>query len=479
MLFNSFTFLIFFLLFYSLYLVSRHNLKIQNALLILGGCIFYGWWDWRFLSLLFFTLCLDYFVAKAIYQAEEAGRKKLLLQLSIAGNLGVLGFFKYFNFFAESFAHLLSVLGLPLEFHLISVILPIGISFYTFVSMSYTIDVYRGRLAPAESLFDFAVFVTFFPPLLAGPISRASQLLHQLTSVRKINLDQFYTGCYLIFWGLFKKFTADSLGQVVNTVFNQPGPNYDSLQVVAACYAFAFQIYCDFSGYTDIARGLGKCMGVELPLNFNLPYCATNPVEFWRRWHISLSTWLRDYLYIPLGGNRKGDLLTYRNIFITMLLGGLWHGASWTFVLWGCYHGFLLIAYRAIKPYLDALPRLRNQSISGIWNVCKMFFFFNLVCLGWLIFRVKSITQAWQMLKSLAFKFEVAGIAPSGKDLLINVTMFVSILLIIQGFQYYKNDRMVLSRIHWLPRGIIYFVFFVLMISYRWNIGKEFIYFQF
>src|SRR3989338_2546534 len=312
MVFNSLQFAIFFVVVYSLYLVLDH--RAQNQMLLVASYIFYGAWDWRFLGLLFVTTLIDYLVALKIHATQDTGKRKFLLLISLISNLAILGFFKYFNFFTSSLHELLSVFGMPLSIRTLHIVLPVGISFYVFQSLSYTIDVYRRKLEPTKIFFDFALFVTYFPQLVAGPIERATHLLPQILKPRRFSLGQFYEGSYLIFWGLFQKvFVADNLAAIVNPVF-AASPPYDGAKVLLALYAFAFQIYCDFAGYSNIARGLGRCMGFDIMVNFTLPYFAKNPREFWQRWHISLSQWLRDYLYVPLGGNRKGKFRTYLNM---------------------------------------------------------------------------------------------------------------------------------------------------------------------
>ena len=301
----------------------------------------------------------------------------------------MLGYFKYYNFFAESLQAALGRAGLSIPLGHLEVVLPIGISFYTFQSMSYVIDVYRREIKPTRNLVQFAVFVSFFPHLVAGPIMRPKTLLPQVASRRRFNLQQFYEGVYLIFWGLVEKVVvADNLAIVVNDLFGR-WEALDGGLALLAVYAFAFQIYGDFSGYTDMARGVAKCLGFELPLNFNLPYFATSPRDFWNRWHISLSQWLRDYLYIPLGGSRGGSLLTYRNVMLTMILGGLWHGARWTFVCWGLYQGLLLVLHRLAAPWLERIQPA-DPIDRACWTGLRIIVTFHLVCLGWLIFRADS-----------------------------------------------------------------------------------------
>jgi len=375
MLFNTIEFAVFITIVFSLYFIFNH--KWQNRMLLVASYVFYGAWDWRFLSLIWVSTILDYFCGSRIESSQSSRRRKQLLFLSVLGNLSILAFFKYFNFFAGSFSELLTMFGLSVHPRYLNIILPIGISFYTFQTMSYSIDIYRGQLKATHRFFDFALFVAFFPQLVAGPIERAKHLLPQILSPRKITAEKIHEGCYLIFWGLFLKiFISDNLAQIVDPVFVE-GQAFSGAAVLIATYAFAFQIFCDFAGYSNIARGLGKCMGFDIMLNFNLPYFATNPSEFWQRWHISLSSWLRDYLYIPLGGNRKGGLLTVRNLMLTMLLGGLWHGAAWTFIIWGAYHGLLLMLHQLVKPLLDKISPTQGSVGAKIWFLIRMIVFFS------------------------------------------------------------------------------------------------------
>jgi D-alanyl-lipoteichoic acid acyltransferase DltB (MBOAT superfamily) len=476
MLFNSLQFAIFFIIVYGLYLVLSH--KWQNRMLLVASCIFYGAWDWRFLSLLFITIAFDYIIGLKIYESQDVRRRKLLVAISILISLGILSFFKYFNFFAASLQHLLYLFGVSIHPRFLNIILPVGISFYTFQSMSYVIDVYRAKLKPTKNIFDFALFVTYFPQLVAGPIERASHLLPQVLSPREIKVDDFYQGCYLIFWGLFQKiFVADNLAKIADSVFSASLP-YNGAMVLIALYAFAFQIYCDFAGYSNIARGLGKCMGFDIMVNFNLPYFATNPSDFWQRWHISLSTWLRDYLYIPLGGNKKGTLKTYRNLAITMFLGGLWHGAAWTFVIWGVYQGALLIIHRLLKPLLAKIPSPKNSFVNKVWFFIRIIFFFHLVCLGWLIFRAHSMSQVFDMLRSLFFNFRIIrGIG------LLNSVLYLAFLswflITVQFFQYKQNDLMFVLKSNTFIKAAFYFICLFSILFFGVSVSKQFIYFQF
>ncbi len=392
MLFNSLTFLVFlgvFLLFY-----YRLPLRAQNLFLLGASYFFYGWWDWRFLFLLIFTSLFDYFCALWMERQEDRNKRRWLLAFSLISNLGVLCAFKYFNFFADSFAQVLAAFGMNASPPVLQVLLPVGISFYTFLSMSYTIDVYRGEIKATRDPVVFLLFVAFFPHLVAGPVVRASFLLPQCARPRTIRADQVMTGVWLMLLGYVKKVViADRLAGLVNAGFSGSTPLYADANAWLVLYAFAFQIYGDFSGYSDIARGLSKIMGFELPVNFRAPYLVTNPAEFWRHWHITLSTWLRDYLYIPLGGNRRGPARTCANLLVTMLLGGLWHGAGIAYVLWGAYHGMLLVLQRVWPRKAANAPTI---SAPATWlhragRVLATVAFFHVLCAGWLLFRAGAM----------------------------------------------------------------------------------------
>ncbi len=477
MLFNSLQFAVFFAIVYSLYLVLNH--KWQNRLLLTASYVFYGSWDWRFLSLIVISTVLDYYCGLKIRRAGDLKRRRLFLFFSVAGNLSILGFFKYSNFFAANLQVLMKSFGLAPDPFLLQVILPVGISFYTFQTMSYTIDIYRGTLEPTRRFLDFALFVAFFPQLVAGPIERASHLLPQVLSPRKVTPDKFYGGCYLILWGLFQKmFVADNLAKIVDRIFGS-APPYNGAEVLLSLYAFAFQIFCDFAGYSNIARGLGRCMGFEIMVNFRLPYFSPNPREFWRRWHISLSTWLKDYLYIPLGGDRRGTALTCRNLAITFFLGGLWHGAAWNFVIWGIFWGGVVICYRFVR---SLRPRMADSTAGSpaerIRQVIKIILFFHLVCLGWLLFRAQSLAQIGGMLKGLCYNFNLTDYIGWREDLLLLI-IYTSLLLFIQYFQFLKNDLEVVRRWPAEARIAVYlslvYSIFILGVTHP----QYFIYFQF
>jgi D-alanyl-lipoteichoic acid acyltransferase DltB (MBOAT superfamily) len=356
-------------------------------------------------------------------------------------------------------------------------LLPVGISFYTFQSMAYTIDVYRGSIKAERSLIWFALYVSFFPQLVAGPIERPENLLPQLKGKKTITPDRLIDGAWLIGWGLFKKlFIADNLSLFVEHVFNGPYRHLDGAAALFGLYAFAFQIYCDFSGYTDIARGVAKWMGVELMLNFRLPYLATSPRDFWRRWHISLSQWLRDYLYIGLGGSRGTKFLTYRNLFLTMLLGGLWHGAAWTFVAWGAYHGALLIGHRLLEPYLPDFSQDRSKAVRLGWWALRVFIMFHLTCLGWLFFRATSLHQVWQFCRLILGDFHVdATLVALGIFLLF----YIWPLLLMQALQQWKGNLLAVRSLHWSARGAFFAAAFLLLLIFGASESREFIYFKF
>jgi D-alanyl-lipoteichoic acid acyltransferase DltB (MBOAT superfamily) len=472
MLFNSFQFAYFFAILLPLYWFLPH--RAQNVLLLAASYFFYGCWDWRFLSLLVISTVMDYFCGLMVDAIDEPRKRKMFVALSMALNLGMLGFFKYYNFFAESLHIALARFGLNVPLAQLNVVLPIGISFYTFQSMSYVIDIYRRDIKPTRNILEFAAFVSFFPHLVAGPIMRPTTLLPQIEKKRRFNLDQFYRGAYLIFWGLTKKVVvADNLAKYIVVPLFKDWQTVDGGNALLAVYAFAFQIYCDFSGYTDAARGIAKCMGFELALNFNLPYFATSPKDFWTRWHISLSTWLRDYLYIPLGGNRGGQLFVYRNLMLTMVIGGLWHGARWTYVAWGFYQGLILILHRLAEPMLmkyqptDAVER-------AFWKAVRIFVTFHLVCLGWLFFRAETMAQAFGMLQAILYRPSV----PIYTNLNILLACIVP-LVIIQIIQYTSKDLEYIFRTPWYVRSFHYtFLFYAFVIAGEFG-GSQFIYFQF
>jgi len=463
LLFNSWQFLAFAAAVFVLYFRLPH--RGQNRMLLVASYVFYAAWDYRFLSLLLFSTAVDYVAGLRMAAAGTARARRRWLILSLVSNLGLLGFFKYFNFFVESAGAALGSLGIPVEPLRLHIVLPVGISFYTFQTLSYSIDVYRGRMAPERSLRDFALFVAYFPQLVAGPIERATRLLPQLREPRRVTASHIHNGIWLISWGLFKKAViANNLAILVDRTFSPAtvatGPEY-----LVAIYAFAFQIYCDFSGYSDMARGLASLMGIDLMENFDRPYSATSIRDFWRRWHISLSTWLRDYLYVPLGGSRRGRWLTYRALLLTMLLGGLWHGAKWTFVVWGLYHGLLLAVYRWLMvERAVALPDGRAWRVA--WRIAT----FHLVCLGWLFFRANDLAQVGTVLASFGGGAILGALALKG----------IAVLLPVAAVLWF-GDRVRDGRLPHasLPRLAAVGALWVASILLPPSVGQPFIYFQF
>ena len=467
---------VFFAVVLSVYFLLNH--RWQNRFLLVASYVFYGWWDWRFLGLLLLSSVVDYGCALLVDRARHpdlpAARRKLVLAASIVTNLTILGFFKYFGFFADSLAALAGDVGLELHLPTWKIILPVGISFYTFQSMSYTIDVYRGRLRATLSLPDLMLYVSLFTQLVAGPIERGAHLLPQILNPRRTTPEGFSSGAQLAFVGLFKKLViADNMAVLVNSVYQSADPS--GAAVLLGTYAFALQIYCDFSGYTDIARGTARMLGFDICLNFRLPYLAANPNDFWQRWHISLSSWLRDYLYIPLGGNRRGRWMTLRNLMITMLLGGLWHGASWHFVAWGAYHGFLLIVYR-LRGSARRARELTFETCRGVGFWLSVLLFFHLTCFGWLLFRVTDLAHAGRLLAAMGsgtFWEPVCG------PMLLLVAAAGLPLAAFQIYQYYRRSAEPWVTWPWWIRAGFYLILFYGIVLLGAPGNNEFIYFQF
>ncbi len=473
MLFNSFIFWIFFLVVIVLYKRFRHT--AQNRLLLVASYIFYGFWNYKFLSLIFLSTVVDFYAAQNISKAERVIDKKRWLAVSIVFNLGMLGFFKYWNFFIGEFAELLAAIGINSSGPVLNVVLPVGISFYTFQTMSYTIDVYRGVTKPTNKFLDFALYVSFFPQLVAGPIERSQNLLPQILVERSSSKNDFSEGFYHVLTGLFKKVViADNMAPIVNTIFSKPITDLTGPEVIVGVYAFAFQIYGDFSGYSSIAKGIAKWMGFELMWNFKNPYFAISPSDFWARWHISLSSWLRDYLYIPLGGNKLGRWKTFRNLMATMGLGGLWHGAGWTFIVWGIYHGALLIAYRILETRKSASTGGNNP--SAIMHAFKVIVFFHFICISWLLFRAESMEQVWSMLYLVVTNPTFTDYTSFG---LAMIGLFVLPLIIFEYWTERSGNLLVLLDAHWFVQFVVYSYCIFMLIIFPPLVSQEFIYFQF
>ena len=471
--FNSLTFAVFIAVVYSLYRVLPH--RGQNIMLLVASYVFYGAWDWRFLSLILLSTFVDYFIGLALVNSEGK-RRRLYLLISVFTNLGLLATFKYFGFFSDSLRVLLSWIGFDAGWTTIHIVLPVGISFYTFQTMSYTIDIYREKIQPTSRFLDFALFVAFFPQLVAGPIERASNLLPQIANPRTLTFEQTTRGFYLILFGLFKKVAiADGVANSVNAVYGSTG-TLSGIDIILACYLFTIQIYCDFSGYSDIARGLAKIMGIELMTNFRTPYFAINPSEVWRRWHISLSSWLRDYLYISLGGNRNGEFKTYRNLMITMALGGLWHGNSWNFALWGVFHGSWLSLHRMLTSNSGAGLSV-NPSISLIKNIIKMFLCWHAWCYSLVLFRAVSLEQVVTF--SSFWTFDFANLSVSMPRPTFGALAGLLVLLPVEIIEYLKKTPLYYRGWPAVCRGAYYAVLLFLTIMGLSNEPAQFIYFQF
>lgn len=477
MLFNSIEFFLFLPSVFVLYwFVFNKNLKVQNLLLLVSSYIFYGWWDFRFLSLIFLSTIVDYVIGLNIPKQHSDKEQKLLLWCSILFNLSVLGFFKYYNFFVDSWVDLCSSIGYEIKsIWTLKIILPVGISFYTFQTMSYTIDIYRKKLEPTKDFISFASFVSFFPQLVAGPIERASNLIPQTLKKREFQYEQGIQGLRLILWGMFKKVViADSLAPMVDNIFG----NYQDLGGgtlwLGAIY-FAFQIYCDFSGYSDIAIGTAKLFGFELMCNFKFPYFSRNIGEFWRRWHISLSSWFRDYLYIPLGGSKEGKWKSIRNIFIIFIVSGFWHGANWTFIFWGLFHSILFLPSFILKTNrkYNASIIAENTFFPSPKEFLQVGTTFLLVTIGWVFFRSDTINDALIYLYIMVSNYSIN----SSLLAIIKNMMIIPIFIVIDYFVFkYKLLKKKNPR-----KEMILYVFILIYVTSLifGNENKSFIYFEF
>lgn len=473
MLFNSIHFVLFFLVVVPVNFLLPS--RIRWIWLLAAGYYFYMCWRADYIVLILISTGVTYFCALGLSATVQPARRKLLLGVSLCVNLGILFVFKYFNFVMGSLRQVCAHYEVPLDIPVLHVVLPVGISFYTFQAVAYTVDVYRGVLEPERRLGLFALYKCFWPQLVAGPIERPAHLLPQLAKTYSFDAARFWDGLHLIGWGLFKKVViADRLAIYVDTVYNNVpyhgGPSY-----LVATYLFAFQIYCDFSGYSDIAVGCAKILGIDLVQNFNRPYFATTITDFWRRWHISLSTWLRDYLYIPLGGNRKGTSRMYVNLMITMFLGGIWHGASWTFVIWGTLQGIMLCLSKATLPHRDRLcERLRIPRPFVLAS--RMLVTFHLVCLSWVFFRANTVGDAFYILRHLFDGWPRLFLDPM---VLSHGIPALGILLLVQIWQTRRPVRESVARL-WVPaRWALYAIVVFAIVLFGVDGGSQFIYFQF
>lgn len=475
MIFNSLAFLGFIAVFLPLYFALKGRARL--FLCLVGSYFFYGWWDWRFMSLIMLSTIIDYSIGLKLDETEDSNTRKRFLHGSIIANLGVLAFFKYFNFFIDSFQSMLASFGLEASVSELNIILPVGISFYTFQSMSYTIDLYRKQIPVERDFWRFATYIAFFPQLVAGPIVRAKDFLPQFQRKINFNWNRFNAGLSLVMWGFFKKVVvADSLAPFVDLCFEAP-ETFSSIHLIVGVIFYSFQIYCDFSGYSDIAIGLARILGFNFPENFRTPYFSKNFSEFWTRWHITLSSWLRDYLYISLGGNRGGTFNTYRNLMLTMLLGGLWHGASWVFVFWGFLHGLYLVVQRLLeKPFKRLMDAARIPKMARLGISMALVYFFT--CLAWVFFRAPNFEVASTVITRIASleSFTLGSIV--NKFMAIKGLLLIAILLTIEitNFRFHYIPLLVRKPVFRLAA----FALIVWMIAFFGTFGTNaFIYFQF
>jgi alginate O-acetyltransferase complex protein AlgI len=477
MLFNSFEFALFLPIVFLLYwFVFNKHLKIQNLYLLTISYVFYGWWDWRFLSLIAFSSFVDFLAGIKIQDANTTKRKKLFLTISIITNLGFLGFFKYYNFFATSLKSSFEQIGITLDTFTLDIVLPVGISFYTFQTMSYTIDVYRNKLKPTKNIVDFFAYVSFFPQLVAGPIERAVNLLPQFEKRRIFSYTTAADGMRQILWGLFKKIViADNCAKIVNQVFNDY-QSYDSISLFFAATLFAFQIYGDFSGYSDIAIGTGRLFGFNLMKNFAFPYFSRDIAEFWRRWHISLSTWFKDYLYIPLGGSKGSKLKVIRNTCIIFVVSGFWHGANWTFILWGFLHFIFVlptILFKTIKNNTSIVAE--NRSFPSLKELSQMILTFYLFALSMIYFRSTSIESGNNFISTIFFDFSLK----MPKVFPLKEIALILVLICIEWFQRNREHGLEISNQNRIVKWLIYILILFATILFNSPNKYEFIYFQF
>lgn len=482
MLFNSIAFAIFLpIVFFLYWFVTNKSLKTQNALLLIASYYFYACWDWRFMFLLIFSTLLDYFTGLKMEDSSTNNEKKFWFWLSIIVNLGFLGVFKYYNFFASSFAEALSNLGLDVNPRTLNIILPVGISFYTFHGLSYVIDIYKNRIKAERIFVDYAVFVSFFPLLVAGPIERATHLLPQIKQQRFFSYAKAVDGLRQILWGLFKKIViADNCAEYANIIFNNSS-DYNGSTLVLGALLFAFQIYGDFSGYSDIALGTARLFGIELLRNFAFPYFSRDIAEFWRRWHISLSTWFRDYLYIPLGGSKGGIWMKIRNTFIIFIVSGFWHGANWTFIIWGALNALYFLPLLITNNNRNNLHIVaEGKMFPTIKEFLSILFTFGLTVFAWIFFRADSLSHAISYLSGI-FSADLFS-RPNIDNLNSMLSVFGLVLAFLVMEWNGRAGQYAISHldIRW-KKPFRYLLYYTIIIMLIWFGGKpqEFIYFQF
>jgi alginate O-acetyltransferase complex protein AlgI len=477
MLFNSIDFAIFLpIVFIFYWFVSNKNLKLQNFLIVVTSYLFYGWWDWRFLSLILFSTIVDYTIGLKINSQKNQNKRKVLLWASIIVNLGLLGFFKYFNFFLDNFMRAFSFFGTPINAQGLNIILPVGISFYTFQTLSYTIDIYRRKLEPTKDFVAFSAFVSFFPQLVAGPIERASNLLPQFYNKRIFKSKLALDGVKQIVWGFFMKLViADNCALYANQIFNDY-ESYSGYSLFIGAFMFTFQIYGDFAGYSNIAIGVSRLFGFNLKQNFAFPYFSRNIAEFWRRWHISLSTWFRDYLYIPLGGSRVSDAKKVRNTFIIFTVSGFWHGANWTFVFWGLLNAIYFLPLLLLKKNRIYIGVIANTGLPKFNEIFGMVITFLLTVLAWVFFRAENITEAFGILKNILTLQQGNRI-----DIPVTIVLILVTFILIEWFGR-RSEFAIKKSFKKYPivkRVFIYIIIISIFMFGKFNSNYEFIYFQF
>lgn len=475
MLFNSIDFAMFLPIVFIIYWLLKQNVKTQNLLILFASYLFYGWWDWRFLSLIAFSTLVDYVVGIQINKTDKRRQRRTWLQVSLLVNLGFLGLFKYYNFFADNLIETFRLFGHPLNIRSLNIILPVGISFYTFQTLSYSIDVYRRKLEPTKDFIAFASYVSFFPQLVAGPIERATNLLSQFYHKREFNYSNASNGLRQILWGLFKKIAiADNCANLVNPIFENY-QNEHPIVLVLGAVLFAFQIYGDFSGYSDMAIGISKLFGFKLMTNFRVPYFSRDIAEFWRRWHISLSTWFRDYLYFPLGGSRCGIARGVRNTFIIFIVSGFWHGANWTFIAWGALNAMFFLPLFLTKRNRNNLATVaEGKFLPSIVDILKMSLTFSLTCFAWIFFRAESIAHAYQYITGIVTQTNLSIQLP-------NLSIALPLLLLVLIEWLHREKEFIFE--NWKApiyiRWSLYLFIGTLTLLYAPKEPQSFIYFQF
>ncbi|MDB5275533.1 MAG: putative sugar O-acetyltransferase [Ferruginibacter sp.] len=479
MLFNSLSFLVFFPIVFVIYwFVTNGNLKWQNILLLVASYYFYACWDYRFLFLLIFSTGLDFYTGLKMDESVNDQRRRIWFWVSVIINLGFLGIFKYYNFFIGSFAEGLSRLGIHLNVWTIRVILPVGISFYTFHGLSYVIDIYNRKIKAERNFVDYSLFVSYFPLLVAGPIERATHLLPQVKHERTFDSENAIRGIELMVWGFFKKVViADSIAVIVNRVFDEY-TSYGSVALIIAAITFSFQIYCDFSGYSDIAIGTSKLLGIDLIQNFNFPYLSRNIAEFWRRWHISLSTWFRDYLYIPLGGSKVSRIFSVRNVFIIFLVSGIWHGANWTFIVWGGIHALLFMPSFLVgsnRKYKEDIVH-QNKWVPSFRDIFQIIITFSVVTFAWIFFRAASLSKAFQYVTDIIVNKKGRALGLTNVEIISYFIAF-AIFFINSIYRLYRKNNLVKTS-RFLQFTVTFLLLILITVLGQFS-RQSFIYFQF